>query len=67
LIQDFRREGKIMRWKFGHGGHDPRQVDLVAIVALLIIIVAACRIYSDSNSGTPSHTAFIVPSQTVRW
>jgi len=48
-------------------GHDPRQVDLVAILALLIIIVAACRIYSDSNSGTPSHTAFIVPSQTVRW
>jgi hypothetical protein len=56
-----------MRWKFGHGGHDPRRVDLVAILALLIIIVAACRIYSDSNSGKPSHTAFIVPSQTVRW
>ena len=47
-----------MRWKIGHGGHDPRQV---------IIVVAACCIFSDSNSGAPSHTAFIVPSQSVRW
>jgi hypothetical protein len=56
-----------MRWKIGHGGHDPRQIDLVAILALLILIVAACRIYSDSETEAPSHTAFIVPSQTVRW
>ena len=26
-------------------GHDPRQIDLVAILALLIIIVAACRLF----------------------
>ena len=56
-----------MRWKISHRGRDPRHVDLIAILALLIIIVAACRIYSDSDSGTPSHTAFIVPSQSVRW
>jgi hypothetical protein len=56
-----------MRWKISHRFHDPRQVDLIAILALFIIIVAACRFYSDSNSGTPSHTAFIVPSQSVRW
>jgi len=67
LIQGFRREGKIMRWKISHRDHDPRQVDLIAILALLVIIVAACRFYSDSNSATPSHTAFIVPSQSVRW
>ncbi len=37
-----------MRWKISHGGHDPRQIDLIAIFALLI-------------------TAFIDPSQTIRW
>ena len=56
-----------MRWKISHRGHDPRQVDLIAILALLIIIVAACSIYSERDSGTPSRTAFIVPSQSVRW
>jgi hypothetical protein len=64
-----------MRWKIsprnslrnhGHGGHDPRQVDLVAIVALLIVIVAAFRFYS-SNPQAPSTADFIVPSQSVRW
>jgi hypothetical protein len=60
-----------MRWKIshrnhGHGGHDPRQVDLVAIVALLIVIVAAFRFYS-SNPEPPATTDFIVPSQSVRW
>ena len=55
-----------MRWKISHRGHDPRQIDLVAILALLILIVAACRFFIGS-SGTPSSTAFIVPSQSVRW
>lgn len=56
-----------MRWKVSHRGHDPRHVDLIAILALLVIIITAYRFYSDSNSATPSHTAFIVPSQSVRW
>ncbi|HEV7602757.1 MAG TPA: hypothetical protein VGO49_21200 [Bradyrhizobium sp.] len=55
-----------MRWKIGHGGHDPRRIDLVAAFALLILIVAACR-YLSSSSDAPSTTAFIVPSQSVRW
>jgi hypothetical protein len=65
-----------MRWKIshrseghehhGHGGHDPRQIDLIAIVALLIVIIAAFRFYS-SNTDAPSTSAFIVPSQSVRW
>jgi len=55
-----------MRGKFGHGGHDPRHIDLIAVFALLILIVAACRFLSGS-SDTPSTTAFIVPSQSVRW
>jgi hypothetical protein len=55
-----------MRWKIDHHGHDPRQIDLVAIFALLILIVAAWRFYNELPS-VPSQTAFIVPSQSVRW
>ena len=63
-----------MRWKISHQNHgsitawchDPRQIDLVAIVALLIVIVAAFRFYSG-NPMPPSTSAFIVPSQSVRW
>jgi len=55
-----------MRWKISHRGHDPRQVDLVAIFALLVVIVAACRFF-DGSSGAPSTTGLIVPSQSVRW
>jgi hypothetical protein len=55
-----------MRWKISHRGHDPRQIDLIAIFALLIVIVAACRFF-DSRSDTRSTTAFVVPSQSVRW
>jgi len=62
----------IMRWKISHqdhhhGGHDPRQIDLIAIIALLIVIVAAFKFYSDSFEPPPSTTAFIVPSQSVHW
>jgi len=55
-----------MRWKISHRGHDPRQIDLLAILALLVLIVAAWR-YLDGNSQPQSTTAFIVPSQSVRW
>ncbi len=55
-----------MRWKISQRGHDPRQVDLIAVVALLILIVAAWRFFSG-GSNPPSNTAFIVPSQSVRW
>jgi hypothetical protein len=55
-----------MRWKISPRGHDPREIDLIAILALLILIVAACRFFGR-GSDTPSSTAFIVPSQSVRW
>jgi hypothetical protein len=62
--------GKSMRWKISHrhhhGGHDPRQIDLVAIAVLLIVIAAAFKFYSG-NTDAPSTSDFIVPSQTVRW
>jgi hypothetical protein len=55
-----------MRWKISPHGHDPRQLDLIAVFALLILIVAAWRFFN--NSPEPQHTtAFIVPSQSVRW
>jgi hypothetical protein len=66
------RGGQMMRWKISHGnhdhgGHDPRQIDLIAIIALLIVIIAAFKFYSDSFESAPSTTAFIVPSQSVHW
>jgi len=30
-----------MRWKISHRGHDPRQIDLLAVIALLIVITSA--------------------------
>jgi len=54
-----------MRWKISHE-HDGRINDLVAILALLILIVAAWH-YFGTRSEPPSHAAFIVPSQSVRW
>jgi hypothetical protein len=53
-----------MRWKTGH--HDPRQIDLLAAITLLVIIVAAC-LYVTHRSEVSTTTAFIVPSQSVRW
>jgi hypothetical protein len=55
-----------MRWKISRHGHDPRQIDLIAIFALLILIVAACRFFTSSPEPQDA-TAFIVPSQSVRW
>jgi hypothetical protein len=55
-----------MRWKISHRGHDPRQIDLIAILALLIVIGAACRFFAGS-SDVPNTTAFVDPSQNVRW
>jgi hypothetical protein len=59
-------EETTMRWKISHHGHDPRQVDLLAIIALLIVIVMAWIYFADS-SPPPTASAFIVPGQSVRW
>ena len=55
-----------MRWKISHGGHDPRQIDLLAVIALLALIVAGF-VYMTHDSISPPTTALIVPSQRVRW
>jgi hypothetical protein len=55
-----------MRWRISHRGHDPRHIDLLAALALVIVIIGAWRFF-ESASDTPKPTAFIVPSQSVRW
>jgi hypothetical protein len=58
-----------MRWKISHHGHDPRQVDLLATLALLVIIAIIVAVWHhfSVSSGPQNTTAFIVPSQSVRW
>jgi len=55
-----------MRWKIEPSGHDPRQVDLLAVLAILVIIVAVGH-WLDEPRKTKVTTSFIEPSQTVRW
>ena len=55
-----------MRWKISRGGHDPRYIDLLAALLLVVLIVTAYRFFAG-NSDQPSNTAFIVPSQSVHW
>jgi hypothetical protein len=57
---------QTMRWKISHHGHDPRLNDLLAILALVVLIVAAWQ-YFGTRAEPPSKAAFIVPSQSVRW
>ena len=61
-------EETTMRWKISRDGHDPRQIDLLAAIVLVILIISAFGYFEDKSSPPPQHTAaFIVPSQSVRW
>ncbi len=40
-----------MRWKISHHGHDPRHIDLLVALALVIVIIAAWRFF-ESGSDT---------------
>jgi len=55
-----------MRWKISPHGHDSRQIDLLAIAALLILVVSAL-LYFDHRAQPTATGSFIVPSQNVRW
>ena len=55
-----------MRWKISPHGHDSRQIDLLAIAALLIVVVSAL-LYFDGSPQSARPASFIVPSQNVRW
>ncbi len=52
-----------MRWKISHHGHDPRQIDLLAILALLIVIGTALR-YFDGGPEPP--VSIHRPAKTIR-
>lgn len=57
-----------MRWKISRHGHDPRQIDLLAAIVLVILIISAFGYFEDKSSLPQQHpAAFIVPSQNVRW
>ena len=47
--------------------HDPRTIDMIAIVALLVLVVGSGWYLATSLATPPSTTAFIVPSQNVHW
>jgi hypothetical protein len=55
-----------MRWNTSRG-HDPRQIDLFAVIALVILIIAGCLYFTHHFTSPPHTTAFIEPSQSVRW
>jgi len=56
-----------MRWKISPHGHDPRSIDLLAIIALLALVLGAGWYLATSFATPPNTTAYIVPSQSVHW
>ena len=53
-----------MRWKTSQ--HDPRLVDLLAVI-LIATAIASAWFYFAHRTDATSTAAFIVPSQSVRW
>lgn len=52
---------------FGRRGHDPRTIDLLAILALLALVLGSGWYLARSLATQPSTTTYIVPSQSVHW
>ena len=53
-----------MRWKISRHGHDPRQIDLFAIIVILIAIGAAYVYFTHRADKTNSARATALP-QTI--
>ena len=53
--------------KFNPRGHDPRTIDVLAMIALLALVLGSGWYLATSLATAPSTTAFIVPSQSVHW
>jgi hypothetical protein len=67
FLKTLLREETTMRGKSSHDGHDPRQIDLLAVVALVLISLGGF-VYLASHWAEPvTKTSFVVPSQHVRW
>jgi hypothetical protein len=60
-------EETTMRWKISRHGHDPRQIDLLALAVLIVAIIAAWGYLAATSDQAPDKAAFIVPGQSVRW
>ena len=70
-----------MRWKisphfhfrhdlhfgFNPRDHDPRTIDMLAIVVLLALVLGSGWYLATSFATQPTTAAFVVPSQTVHW
>ena len=67
LLLCFLMGGNSMRLRISRTGHDSRQIDLLAVLALLVISVAAWRYLDDSITLPPSTTSYIIPGQSVHW
>lgn len=53
-----------MGWKTSH--HDPRLIDLLAVI-LIATAIASAWFYFAHRTDATSTAAFIVPSQSVHW
>jgi hypothetical protein len=47
--------------------HDPRTIDMLAIVVLLALVLGSGWYLATSFATQPTTAAFVVPSQTVHW
>lgn len=47
--------------------HDRRLIDLIALIALIVVIACGVALWTSSRIAPEAHTSFIVPSQTTRW
>jgi hypothetical protein len=57
-----------MRLHFHRDGHDPRQIDLVAVIALLVVVYGGiCYLASPSFEPKSTTAQFIEASQSMRW
>jgi hypothetical protein len=57
---------QIIRIHIEKHGHDPRQVDLVTVIVLVVLVFGAIY-YLCGAAANPITTGFIVPNQTVHW
>lgn len=56
-----------MQLRFSRDGHDPRHIDLIAVIALLITVFGAvCYLSGPSFVQVPT-ASFIEASQSARW
>jgi len=57
----------MMRWKISPQDHDPRQIDLLAIAAIVVVVLTAYVAIEHYASRPQVTTGLIVPSQSTRW